>query len=478
MARLTQVLAAGAVWLGLAIALRAQDLDRQGITSAGVCARCHISSSLEWGISKHSTITGAVRSPNCVGCHGPSKGHIADEQNSVKPDHIPRGVAIAALCVQCHRAGCPQTLAKATCQDCHHPHALVNPKLDAAAVEARASQLAAQQAAFKADLAQGERLAQLGQWEGARAAFASALRENPSSEQARKEILRCERRLHPGLPGFRIAGDQFDAQTGLPKEIILDALGVDLVLVPGGSFDMGSDQRPAAQPVHTVDVAAFYLSKFELTQGQWKGLMGTNPSYYQGKKFADADRMPVEQVSWDDCQALLRAVNGRVPGGGFRLPTEAEWEYAARAGSDAPMTAAEILRSAWLEENSEPPNLPPPVRTGLYLIGAGATSVPHPVGTSEPNAWGLYDMLGNVSEWCSSRFEPYPYSDADGRESAAPAPGTRVVRGANFADFVEDADAAQRHSERPDRRLRWNGMRLAFTPPASPAAATAPVARE
>jgi len=138
MARLTQVLAAGAVWLGLAIALRAQDLDRQGITSAGVCARCHISSSLEWGISKHSTITGAVRSPNCVGCHGPSKGHIADEQNSVKPDHIPRGAAIAALCVQCHRAGCPQTLAKATCQDCHHPHALVNPKLDAAAVEALA----------------------------------------------------------------------------------------------------------------------------------------------------------------------------------------------------------------------------------------------------------------------------------------------------------------------------------------------------
>jgi formylglycine-generating enzyme required for sulfatase activity len=88
-------------------------------------------------------------------------------------------------------------------------------------------------------------------------------------------------------------------------------------------------------------------------------------------------------------------------------------------------------------------------------------------------------MLGNVSEWCSSRFEAYPYSDADGRESAAPAPGTRVVRGANFADFVDDVDAAQRHSERPDRRLRWNGMRLAFTPPASPeAAAAAPVARE
>ena len=94
-----------AIWVGMALPLAAQDLQHQGVASAGVCARCHVSSSLEWGISKHSTIAGAARVPDCVGCHGASKPHVADEQNSVKPDRVPRGAAIAALCKECHRRG-------------------------------------------------------------------------------------------------------------------------------------------------------------------------------------------------------------------------------------------------------------------------------------------------------------------------------------------------------------------------------------
>jgi formylglycine-generating enzyme required for sulfatase activity len=464
MARMKSILALGAVWFGISLPLAAQDLQHQGVTSAGVCARCHVSSSLEWGISRHSTVAASAHAPNCIGCHGPSKGHVADEQNSVKPERVPHGAAIAQLCKGCHRSGCPNTKQRTSCENCHHPHALVNPKFDPAAIEASARQLEARQVAYKALLVQGEQLVRLQKWAAAREAFQAALKENPAGARAAAAVLLCERRLKPGIPGFTIIGDQFDTETGLPKEIVMDSLGLHLALVPSGSFDMGADQRPGAGPVHTVEVTAFYLGKYELTQAQWKALMGANPSFHQGKKFAGEDRMPVEQVSWDDCQALLQKINARSPVGGFRLPTEAEWEYAARAGSTDPLNATEVLRYAWVRENSEPPDAPPPVRTGLYLIGAGTTSVPHPVGTSEPNRWGLYDMLGNVSEWCSSLYEPYPYSASDGRESAA-GQGTRVVRGANFADYVENADAAQRHGDRPDHRLRWNGVRLAFSPP-------------
>jgi formylglycine-generating enzyme required for sulfatase activity len=398
---------------------------------------------------------------------------VADEQNSVKPDRVPRGAAIAALCKECHVAGCPRTKSKASCEDCHHPHALVNPKFDPAAIEKHARQLTAEQDAYKALFARGRQLAQLQKWDEARDAFRDALKANPASSSSAEAILMCERRLNPGIAGFKIVGGQFDPATGLPKEVVMDGLGLSLVLVPAGSFDMGSARRPAASPMHTVDVSAFYIGKYELTQAQWKALMGKNPSYYQGGKFAGEDRMPAEQVSWEDCQALLRTINARSPGGGFRLPTEAEWEYAARAGSTGPMAADDVLRSAWLVENSVPPDAPPPVRTGLYLLGAGVQSVPHPVGTREPNAWGLYDMLGNVSQWCSSLYEPYPYNALDGRESPS-AQGLRVVRGASFADFIESADAAQRHGDRPDHRLRWTGVRLAYSPPAGgPGAAVA-----
>jgi formylglycine-generating enzyme required for sulfatase activity len=303
------------------------------------------------------------------------------------------------------------------------------------------------------------------------------------------------------------------------------------VLVPAGSFDLGSEQRPDARPVHTVNIEPFYLAKCEMTQAQWKSLMSTNPSYYQGEKFSQADKFPVEQVSWDDCRAMLGEINKRIPGGGFRLPNEAEWEFAARAGSTDSPDAAKILSVAWLRENSfvgapvipdaGPGRGPGAGRGGGGRRGGGATRsgaptggaptrgagaapdaalaqafraaqnvevakllapdgyAPHPVGASQPNPWGLYDMEGNVSEWCSSLALPYPFDDKDGRESAD-AQGMRVLRGANFVDDVEAADPALRHSDRPNRKLRWNGVRLAFSPPGDgrTAVASAPAARE
>jgi formylglycine-generating enzyme required for sulfatase activity len=468
------LLACGLIFL-TPMPLPAEEGQRQELAGAGVCARCHVTMSLEWGIARHSAITSTngERVPGCTGCHGPSAGHIMDEENGIKPDRIPRGEAIATLCIECHTKGCPQTGNTKGCQDCHDPHALVNPEFDPAAVEAHAKQLATQQDTYKARLAEGEQLAQAQKWDAAGAAFRAALKENPASSRAAVALLMCERRLKPGIPGFKIAGGKFDAPSGLPSEIVLTNLGLSLVLVPAGSFDMGSEKHPDTVPVHTVNIAPFYLGKFEMTQAQWKTLMSTNPSFYQGEKFPQADTQPVEQVSWDDCQTMLVEVNKKTPGGGFRLPTEAEWEYAARAGAPEPLPTNQLLRFAWLRDNSEPVLPAPPIRSSMYLIGSGVIAMPHPVGTREPNPWGLYDMLGNVSVWCSTLFQPYPYTADDGREAAAGA-GLRVVRGANFADPADAADAALRHSDRPDRRFRWNGVRLAFTPPAPEQSAAAP----
>jgi formylglycine-generating enzyme required for sulfatase activity len=150
-------------------------------------------------------------------------------------------------------------------------------------------------------------------------------------------------------------------------------------------------------------------------------------------------------------------LNERASGGGFRLPTEAEWEYACRAGGEGP-DRKQRDQFAWFRENS------------LRRTSGEQTSTkpdawaPQPVGTKKPNRWGLYDMQGNVSEWCSSLYQPYLYDARDGRESPN-KPGPRVLRGGHFADSAESLSPTLRHSERTQRRLRWNGLRLARTVP-------------
>ena len=251
----------------------------------------------------------------------------------------------------------------------------------------------------------------LQQWSGARDAFRAALKVNPASSQAKASLLMCDRRLKPGIAGFKIVGDQFDAQSGLPKEIVLEGSDISMVLVPAGRFDIGSDRNADAQPVHTITVAPFYLGKYEMTQAQWKTLMATNPSFYQGEKYPEADKMPVEQVSWEDCQRMLAEINKKAPGGGFRLPTEAEWEYAARAGATAPPPASQVLRFSWLQENSEPapvapvapatPPAPAPA-PGAARGGPGAAGASG-AAASPTNRGGLFAAMARC---CSHAHQP------------------------------------------------------------------------
>jgi len=444
MARITRlgavraVLTSAALFAAAVSPAAAQQADNQ-LKEASVCARCHVISVVEWGMSAHRKA-----GTNCVGCHGESRGHVVDERNNVKPDRIPRGDRISGLCATCHQAGCPKTKQAADCQSCHHVHALIDPKKPPSSKDEQLEKLAARWQSAARHNAEGGRLMKAGQSEQARAEFDAALRDRPGDPRIASLLAAATRRLQRNFAGFEIVGTARAEESGLPKQVRVSGTDIEMLLVRGGDVDMGSEKFPAAKPLHTVRVAPFYAGKHEVTQAQWKALMGTNPSAHQGRDYPGSDRLPVEMVSWADAQAFLEKLNARVSGAGFRLPSEAEWELAARAGG--PPAPKDLPRIAWFD-------------------GQERATAPHPAGTKQPNALGLFDLFGNVWEWCSSLYAPYPYDAADGRESPS-AKGLRVLRGGGYADTAEYLDPDARHGERPDRKLPWNGFRIARSAPA------------
>ena len=423
------------------------------LKQAGVCSRCHVVSVLEWEISKHSQAA-----TDCRTCHGPSQAHVANERNEVSPDRIPRGETADLLCASCHTAGCPQTKRDSGCLECHNSHSLTKPyqiqryEGDRSAHPIR--EAVAHMERFRAAMDRAEALVEQQDWPAAKSAFEEALRLAPDETRILRRLAFVARRLSPAMPGFELAGEGFDAETGLDREVRIRGLGIPMVLAPPGEFDMGSDDFEAAKPVHTVAVAAFYLGKYEITQAQWEAVMGENPSGRRGS--GQETNLPVERVSWHDAQNFVNRLNEQVEGGDFRLPTEAEWEYGAGAGSGL-FKEFELARYAWYRGTTMQR------AEGEDFVTAEAFST-RPAGTKEPNAWGFHDMHGNVSEWTSSLLRPYFYDPADGRESPT-APGLRVLRGGGYADAAGLLHPALRHGERPNRRYRWNGLRIARTAP-------------
>ena len=206
---------------------------------------------------------------------------------------------------------------------------------------------------------------------------------------------------------------------------------MEFAWIPAGEFRMGStssraddDERPRTR----VRISrGFYLGKYEVTQELWHAVMGTNPSHFSG-----CARCPVEEVSWDDAQAFVERLNGRSAGTSYRLPTEAEWEYAARAGTRGDDYAEDLDAIAWHEGNSGE-------RT-------------HPVGQKTPNAWGLHDMLGNVNEWVQDWYGIYPGGRvADPRGPSAGKHDLRVYRGCSW--FI--GGGPYDNDCRPSSRLSW-----------------------
>lgn len=409
---------------------------------AGVCSRCHVAQVLEWSAAAKHVRAGT----SCQNCHGPSAGHVANERNQVKPDRLPQGEpAVTALCASCHAAGCPKSTRKAECQSCHHQHALSNPNERELRQAAASAAEEANAAAYKARMADGERAVFARDWRQARDRFAEALRARPNDRRAFARWRMTERRMNPAMPGLEAVGDAFDGESGLPLRVRVAGLGMEMLLVPAGEADIGSDAWPEARPVHAFYSEPFYLGKYEVTQQEWSVLEPDNPSAVKGQT------LPVHGISWNDARAWIAKLNARSGGGGFRLPSEAEWERAARLGGGG--DGAGLAERAWFRANSAIVDTPGFRESGAYA--------PRAVGLKLPNAAGFFDLQGNAAEWCSSLVRPYPYDARDGRESDEGAGGLRAVRGGGFADSAEYLDPAFRHSERPSRRSRWTGMRLA-----------------
>ena len=214
--------------------------------------------------------------------------------------------------------------------------------------------------------------------------------------------------------------------------------GMEFVWVPAGEFRMGStsaEAEPGEQPVTQVRISrGFWLGKYEVTQSEWQAVMETNPSEFSG-----CGRCPVDNVSWDDVQDLIRRLNARAGETRYRLPTEAEWEYAARAGTSGDRYAEDLDAIAWYDEGSD--------------------SRSHPVGQKEPNAWGLYDMLGNVIERVQDWYGRYPGGTVT--DPRGPRFGSdRVIRGGSWWYPAWGSRASYRADISPSEAGSLVGFRL------------------
>ena len=217
-------------------------------------------------------------------------------------------------------------------------------------------------------------------------------------------------------------------------------------LVEGGTFDMGAtseqanDANAGEKPANSVTLGNYYMGETEVTQALWQAVMGSNPSHFKG------DNLPVESVSWNDCQEFISKLNQKT-GKSFRLPTEAEWEYAARGGKKSKgckyAGSHAVENVAWYYNNSNKQT--------------------HNVKTKQPNELGLYDMSGNVYEWCSDWYAYEYYGNSPSTNQQGLSSGTdRVVRGGGWHYNVGFCCVSSRHNIDPDRRDSNNGFRLAL----------------
>lgn len=240
-----------------------------------------------------------------------------------------------------------------------------------------------------------------------------------------------------------------DARQAEVATFTVDGVTFEMVPVEGGAFTMGAtaeqggDADDDEQPAHEVTVSGFAIGKCPVTQALWEAVTGENPSRFKG----DPSR-PVERVSWEDCREFIEELNARLglpdaSGRSFRLPTEAEWEYAARGGNRSRgykySGSDDIGEVAW--------------------YGGNSNGITHPVGEKGPNELGVYDMSGNVWEWCGDWYGNYP-SEAE-RDPTGPSSGScRVLRGGGWSNSARFCRVSYRDSDQPDGRVNGSGLRL------------------
>jgi formylglycine-generating enzyme required for sulfatase activity len=276
-------------------------------------------------------------------------------------------------------------------------------------------------------------------------------------------LLDCSTVLEEEFGQLQFAANSFiermqnynSAPDTIPGQYIVNGVAFQMVDVEGGTFKMGVDSAAVLVgsadidelPAHDVTVSSFSIAETEVTQELWQAVMGTNPS-----NFADDPKRPVEQVSWEDCQMFITRLN-ELTGKNFRLPTEAEWEFAARGGNLGNGTlysGGEIIEDvAWYFTNS-------------YAVGSEDPNYgTHVVATKQANELGLYDMSGNVFEWCSDWYGAYdeqPQTDPAGPEMGA----RRIIRGGSWYSINRYCRITSRNSEAPTNKGYNLGFRLAL----------------
>ena len=223
-----------------------------------------------------------------------------------------------------------------------------------------------------------------------------------------------------------------------------------MVAVEGGTFTMGataeqgSDANNLEKPAHEVTLSSYSIGQTEVSQALWQAVMDSNPSYFNGGNYGTNLQRPVEEVSWNDCQTFISKLN-QLTGKTFRLPTEAEWEFAARGGKlsqgykySGSNTIGDV---AWYTSNS--------------------SSTTHPVATKAPNELGLYDMSGNVWEWCQDWYGSYS-SDAQTNPVGPSTGSSRVYRGGGWLSETRGCRVSFRNDYAPSNTSNFLGLRLAL----------------
>jgi formylglycine-generating enzyme required for sulfatase activity len=244
--------------------------------------------------------------------------------------------------------------------------------------------------------------------------------------------------------------DESEKVSATPQGGYTNSIEMSFALISAGTFTMGSPLnelgRDDDETQHEVTLTkSFYLQTTEVTQGQWRAVMGYNPS-----SFSDCgDNCPVEEVSWRDVQQFITKLNEREATDTYRLPTEAEWEYACRAGSTTAFANGDITETGCGYD----PNLD---AMGWYCYNSSET---HPVAQKAPNAWGLYDMHGNVWEWCMDWYGDYPTDPVT--DPIGPTSGTdRVMRGGSWTSDARNCRSAYRNAGYPDDYYDDYGFRV------------------
>ena len=250
---------------------------------------------------------------------------------------------------------------------------------------------------------------------------------------------------------------EYISNLGTNDKTFINSIGMEFVKIPAGSFQMGCSQGDSEcgedeKPQHKVTISkSFYMGKFEVTQGQWKKVMGegflgigeNNPSTFK----SCGDDCPVENISWNDVQEFIQKLNEKEGSNKYRLPTEAEWEYSARAGGKTKFYWGDTVNDEYL----------------WYYNNSGNAT--HPVGKKKPNAWGLYDMTGNVWEWVEDWYGSDFYKNASGNDPKSPNSGeSRVLRGGSWYNNTRYSRLSYRGYNYPDYRDYTYGFRLLLLP--------------